>query len=114
MNEKIDAYKKRLEKQLRETEGEIALKERSKSRILEKLKDPEASFYKELKRGAVKVAKIAGVEQVEKTKTVLKKNVGVKDKIEIPTREMDLPPPPAPALAEEKQSKKSWLSFPSG
>lgn len=111
MNEKVLVYKKRLESQLRGVEAEIALKERSKSRLLEKLKDVESSFNRELRKGAVKVSKIAGVEPVKKTKTVLKKNSGGDDKLEIPTVEMELSPP-APAPAKEKKS--SWSLSPFG
>lgn len=105
MNEKIQAYKARLEKQLKAVESAIALKERSKSRIMDKLKDVEDSFSKELKRGAVKVSKIAGVEPDKKTKTSLKKNLGVSGASE---KSESVAAPAAPAKTEKPSS---WNPF---
>lgn len=72
MNEKIQAYKARLEKQLRTARGNLSRFQAAVTRLEIKLEDVEDSFTRELKRGAVKVSKIAGVEPDKKTKNVFK------------------------------------------
>ncbi len=69
----VQRYVQSLEKQKVRVEGEIALKQRSLSRILEKLADPEYYLAKETKRGAVKVSRVLGKETVApKPKSILR------------------------------------------
>jgi DNA gyrase/topoisomerase IV subunit B len=104
----VQKYVQKLQREEKKVLEEIAIKERTLSRIRVKLSDPEFHLAKELNRGAVKVSKLMGKEVAPKNKTVLKRKPAVEEKIEIPTVEMPLPVP-APAAPEKKKSSGSFF-----
>lgn len=107
MTKEVQAYVQMWTKKKNELEREIASKKRSLELALEKLSDPEFHLNKELKRGAVKVSKVLGLEPVKKTKTVLKKNSGVSGASE----KTEVSPAPGQAAAPATEEKKNWLGF---
>ena len=71
----IQEFEKQLKDQLEKVENNIARLERAKSRLMEKLKNPEKAFQREEKKGTVDARRAKG-EQVSKAKaTSFKKKV---------------------------------------
>jgi DNA-directed RNA polymerase subunit H (RpoH/RPB5) len=104
----VQKYIQKLQREEKKVLEEIAIKERTLSRIRVKLSDPEFHLAKELNRGAVKVSKLMGKEVAQKNKTVLKRNKAEVEKVEIPTVEMELSGPAA-AAGEDKKSKGTFF-----
>lgn len=99
MTKEIELYVNQISTELSEVKAEIARKERTKSRLEEKLRDPARFFMKESKRGAARIKKIRG-EELPPKKTVFTRKSEVQPKTENS---------PAPVPADEKKSK--WSLF---
>lgn len=110
MSEQVSVYVKNLERQKKEVEGEIACRERTLSRINQKLQNPEKYLAEELKRGSVKVSKLFGKEVAQKPKTLLKRKSegsGAPDAPAALTHDVAI----LPEEREENRKPSTWSLF---
>lgn len=107
MSETVSALRKKLEARIRAARKIIATKEATIRRAELDLADLENAESRLQKQREKRIKKASGSSKVPETKTA-PKTILRKDKVEIPTVEMDLP---AAAPGQEEKKEKTGFGF---